>query len=428
MYWHFYINLYIDIIYNVKIAMLDNVPIFVDQKKRVKIFSRLNLEEVAVLKSSDNAEYIAKEFDRIFLKLQRLIRLWNNKNETIKSEIEMDTNNLIKNFLNYLKWKALPRKIRDEQWTFFRGICTFINFFEWDSYFAKIHNSIPKTSIREFNKKSVWEQFFQMSYWREWWLKWMPEWWDCGYRTILLYNFFNKLKEAWLDMDIKLFRYKNLDDTIVKFPSMRHSWLVVTFQWEDYFIDHEWIQISWDREPIVRNLQPYLDIAKKQKDERTEKFFENFKHENMRETDKVIFFDNTEDFLKHVEKYPPYQKVAFYLPRWEWEMPDKINYEFGHNCIWIAANWHWHTYYLKDNNITKKGFPENIVKKLAFEKDKNWIHPITEQGEEMFRNFFSLVTDKIDTDWLYNNYTANGKWESIIADFMWTPKVIMIQK
>ena len=43
--------------------MLENSDIFVNPKKRVKNFSTLNLEEVAVLKSSEDAEYIAKEFD-----------------------------------------------------------------------------------------------------------------------------------------------------------------------------------------------------------------------------------------------------------------------------------------------------------------------------------------------------------------------------
>ena len=89
--------------YNTDENMVEKVPIFVDPKKRAKNFSRLNLEEVDVLKSSDNPEYIAKEFDRIFLKFQRLISYSNNKNNAIKSEIESHTNNIIKKFLNYLK-------------------------------------------------------------------------------------------------------------------------------------------------------------------------------------------------------------------------------------------------------------------------------------------------------------------------------------
>jgi hypothetical protein len=36
----------------------------------------------------------------------------------------------------------------------------------------------------------------------------------------------------------------------------------------------------------------------------------------------------------------------------------------------------------------------------------------------MFRDFFSMITDKINIDRLYDNFTANEKWESVIADFM----------
>ena len=61
--------------------MLDNYLFFTDKKKRIKNFSRLNNEEVDVLKSSDNPEYLSKEFDRIFLKLQRLISYSLKKNQ-----------------------------------------------------------------------------------------------------------------------------------------------------------------------------------------------------------------------------------------------------------------------------------------------------------------------------------------------------------
>ena len=408
--------------------MLDITPLLVDQKKRFRHFHKLNLEEVNLLRSSDNPEYLAKEFDRIFLKIQRLVSYSTIKNEDEKSKIDERTNNLLKKFLNYLKWKTLPKKIEWEQKTIFRDICNFINFFDWDIYFTKIHNSIPKTTIRKFNDKSVWEQFFQISYWREWWLNWMPEWWSCSYRTLLFYNFFNKLKEAWLDLDIKLFRYKNLDDIIVNAPTMRHSWLIVTFQWEDYFVDYEGIHIKWDGEPIVRKLQPYIDVKKEEKNENNKMFFENFKHENMRETDKIIFFDNTEDFVKHVEKYPTYQRIAFYLPRWESGSPDRIDFEFIKNWIWIAVNWHRTIFYLRDNNLSKKDFPWSISKKLWFVKDKTWIHKITEENRKLFERFFSVVKDKINIDWLYDNFTTGIKWKSIIADVMWTPKVIMMQK
>lgn len=124
-------------------------------KKRKKVFSTLNLEEVAALKASENAEQVAQDFDRIFLKLCRLIKYSTAKNESEKSEIEKQTNNLIRKFTNYLSKKTLDKKMEYEQKAFFDDVCSFINFFVDDTYLSVVHNSLPKTSLADFNKKSV---------------------------------------------------------------------------------------------------------------------------------------------------------------------------------------------------------------------------------------------------------------------------------
>lgn len=411
----------------IKKAMLDKIPILVDQKKRYKHFHKLNMEEVNVLRSSEDDKYLSGEFDRIFLKIQRLISYSTNRNINEKSKLEEDTNNLLRKFSNYIKWKVLDRKSKDEQRAIFNDICWFINFFDGDSYFSRIHNSLAKTRLSEYKDKTVWEQFFQTSYWREW-KEWMPEGWSCSYWTILLYNFFNKLKEAWLDLEIKFFRYKNLDDKIVNFPSMRHSWLIITFQGENYFVDHDGIQLGGNNEPIVRKVQPFIDIAKeKLKDENIADFFDNFRHENMKETDKIIFFDNISDFISHVEEFPEYKRICFYRRREDWERPDRLDYEFIKNWIWVAINGNRHIFYLWDNNISKKWFPENIIDKIRLKKDESWYHRITEEDREQFRNLFHLILDKIDTERLYNYYASWKKWTSEFADFFWNNTVIMME-
>ena len=48
--------------------MLDKTIIFTDIKKRNSNFSRLNLEEVEVLQSSRDPEYITKEFEKTVLR------------------------------------------------------------------------------------------------------------------------------------------------------------------------------------------------------------------------------------------------------------------------------------------------------------------------------------------------------------------------
>ena len=102
----------------------------IDQEKRKKTFSKLNMEEVNLLHSSDNPEYLSKGFDRIFLKLLRLIKYSQDRNEQAKSEIGKDSNNLLKKFFNFVKNKAINLKIKNEQAYFFDDFCYFINFLE----------------------------------------------------------------------------------------------------------------------------------------------------------------------------------------------------------------------------------------------------------------------------------------------------------
>lgn len=83
--------------------MLDNYLFFTDQKKRIKNFSRLNNEEVDVLKSSDNPEYLSKEFDRIFLKLQRLISYSLKKNQDKLNHLDEESHNVLTKLLNKVK-------------------------------------------------------------------------------------------------------------------------------------------------------------------------------------------------------------------------------------------------------------------------------------------------------------------------------------
>ena len=420
-------NIWIAWFYHSIKSMLDKVPIFINQKKRYKHFHTLNMEEVNVLRSSSDPEFLAGEFDKIFLKLQRLISYSTNKNLNEKSKLEEETNNLLRKFLNYMKWKIIDRKSNDEQRTIFNDICWFINFFDWDSYFSRVHNSLAKTTLKEYNNKSIWEQFFQTSYWRGW-ENWIAEGWSCSYWTVLLYNFFNKLKESGLNMEIKLFRYKNLDDKIIDFPSMRHSWLVITFQWEDYFVDYEWIEIN-EREPIVKKIQPYINLAKnKLKNDKIANFFENFKYGNMKETDKVIFFDNVNDLISHVEEFPEYKRIAFYIKYEDWKKPYKLTYEFIENWIWIGINKSRHIFYLWDNNISREWFPENIIDKITLEKDSLWCHPITNKDKELFKKFFNVIANKIDINWLYDNFTSLGKRESKIIDYWWSQSIFMVKE
>lgn len=396
--------------------------------KRKKVFSTLNLEEVAALKASENAEQVAQDFDRIFLKLLRLIKYSTAKNESEKTEIESQTNNLIKKLLNYLRKKPLENKMRYEQKAFFQDICSFINFFVDDTYLSEVHNSVPKTSLEDYSKQSVWNQLFQNMYAKNRWIDWISQGWSCSYWTILLYNFFNKLKESWLDLKIKLFRYKNLDDYILwKFPSQRHSWLIINFQWEDYMMDHD--GIIYDREKsIVRPLIPYIDMSVKNNDTKNVQFFENFRYSNTQENDKIKFFDNIDEFIQHCEKYPEHYKLAFYAKFPDKEKAEKVTYEFWKYNFWLWIDWIMHEFYLKDNQLQPNNFLKNLIKKSFVKRVGDSFIPITQEDTEMLKRYFSLAKNKLNTDLLYKNYTSWNTRETELVEWNWKARMALMEK
>lgn len=414
----------------------------IDQEKRKKTFSKLNMEEVNLLHSSDNPEYLAKGFDRIFLKLLRLIKYSQDRNEQAKSEIGKDSNNLLKKFFNFVKNKAINLKIKNEQAYFFDDFCYFINFLEWDSYFTKIHNSIPHTSLDKYMDWSVWKQFFHNAYGRERWLDKSCEWWSCSYRTILLYNIFSKLKESWIDMDIKFYRYKNLNDEILKSPTMRHSGLIVNFQWKDYIVDYEWISLvnQWK---IVKPLDSFIDVCdkianlydsqwgtdeEKLKIKKDKLFFQNFRNWEQKETNQVIFFDNVEDFLEHVENFPGNKKVSLYVKIEDRVEPVKFDFVFTDTWVQIGVNNRWYDYILRDNNLSKKDFIRNFIKKIWIKRDINGPQRIDKNWIDDLEEFIWLIKDKINTDKLYQSYTSWKKWESWLVERDGVIRVIINQK
>ena len=361
----------------------------------------------------ENAEQVAKAFDEIFLKLLRLIKYSTNKNNTAKSEIENQTDNLLRKLSKFLRQKPLDEKVqldekmKYEQKAFFEDICSFVNQFVINKDLSDVHNSIPRTSLQDFSKKSVWNQLFQNMYARDWWMEWSAEWWSCSYWTILLHNFFNKLKEAWLDLNITFFRYKNLDDNILwDFETLRHSWLVVNFQWEDYMVDHDWL-IYDDELSIVRPLSTYINNAHIPNNPKERDFFESFK--NKKDTNLTKFFDNKDEFIQHCQEYPEKYKLSLYVKSPDKEKAEKINFIFWKHNFWLEINGTMHEFYLKDNKLQFNNFTKNLIKNVFAKRVGGKFIQVTEEDREMLRKYFSFVKSKINTDTLYKHYTSWGE-------------------
>jgi len=387
----------------------------IDQEKRKKIFFKFNEEIVDLLDSSDNPEYLGKEFDRLFLELLRLIKYSNDRNQEAKSEIEQDTDNLLRRFISFVKndannqkKNAINSKIMNEQKYFFCDIRELLKTIQNGYYFTKIHNSIWPTSLEEYKDKTLGEQMMHNMYGRERWLDKSCEGGSCSYRTVLLYNFFEKLKEAWLDIDIKIYRFKNLEDEIIGERSLRHSGLIVTFQWRDYMVDYNWslYEENWE---MVKSINHYINEYEDEPDSKN--FLKNFKKWKQKETEQIIFFDNINEFLQHVKEFPEYKRISLYVKIEDRVFPVKFDYIFTENGVKIGLNDKYKEYILSDNELDREDFIKNFMKKVWIIRDVYWLHYITDHERNDLKRCMDFVEDKIDTDKLYQNYASENKWK-----------------
>lgn len=225
-------------------------------------------------------------------------------------------------------------------------------------------------------------------------------------------------------MDIKIYRYKNLDDEIMWGKTMRHSGLVINFQWKDYLIDYEWILQDDEYEskmvkPIDRYINTYDD------DPVGKKILKNFKKWNQKETPQVIFFDNVNEFLKHVKGFPEYKKISLYIKIEDRVFPVKFDYTFTNNGVRIGLNDRMKDYILSDNELNKEDFIKDFIEKVWIIRDAYWLHYITPHERNDLKMCMNIVKDKINTDRLHQDYTSGNRRKAELVE--WENDVIIKQ-
>ena len=298
----------------------------------------------------------------------------------------------------------------------FIDICTFLNALNGNFRVRKFHNSISKTSIEDYKNMSLWEQFFNNAYEENREFNYDCKWWSCTNWTLSLYNFFNALREAWLDIKISIYRLKNTDDNFVWVVSMRHAWLVINFQWVDYMIDYEGINdaFSWcliqsvDR--LKSEIQKFwikdvhnLDALK----------IQNWKKNNIRDNDQMlIHFDNIDDFLDDVKKYPELKKISFIttkLKNWE---PTRLDYEFFNWWVYIEVDEYQRIFFLKKDAIIEKDktkFLKSLTENIDYVKDEYWEKKFTQADKEELDMLLWMVENDINLDYVMSEYDYENK-------------------
>ena len=298
----------------------------------------------------------------------------------------------------------------------FIDICTFLNALNGNFRVRKFHNSISKTSIEDYKNMSLWEQFFNNAYEENREFNYDCKWWSCTNWTLSLYNFFNALREAWLDIKISIYRLKNTDDNFVWVVSMRHAWLVINFQWVDYMIDYEGINdaFSWcliqsvDR--LKSEIQKFwikdvhnLDALK----------IQNWKKNNIRDNDQMlIHFDNIDDFLDDVKKYPELKKISFIttkLKNWE---PTRLDYEFFNWWVYIEVDEYQRIFFLKKDAVLEKDktkFLKSLSENIDWIQDEYWEKKFTQADKEELDMLLWMVENDINLDYVMSEYDYENK-------------------
>ena len=197
---------------------------------------------------------------------------------------------------------------------------------------------------------------------------------------------------------------------------MRHAWLVINFQWVDYMIDYEGINdaFSWcliqsvDR--LKSEIQKFwikdvhnLDALK----------IQNWKKNNIRDNDQMlIHFDNIDDFLDDVKKYPELKKISFIttkLKNWE---PTRLDYEFFNWWVYIEVDEYQRIFFLKKDAVLEKDktkFLKSLSENIDWVQDEYWEKKFTQADKEELDMLLWMVENDINLDYVMSEYDYENK-------------------
>lgn len=151
----------------------------------------------------------------------------------------------------------------------------------------KFYNTAPSTSLREYSKKNHADQLLNNIYHnnRQRFYKDDIGWGNCHYRSVLFKNIFDLFQSQWLEIESKIVAHKNI---------WWHSFVLVTFQWQQYIVDVWWIDmISKKTVTPVDTLESSMRLA-----------LENHIKKDKQADAKVILYNDTAQFAEYIDTKP----------------------------------------------------------------------------------------------------------------------------
>jgi len=203
-------------------------------------------------------------------------------------EVFLFNGDVSKNIDNIFKWfKYYISKIDlnndANQFLVFEQVKEFLNYFGFflRKKFQYLENTLSVDKIEEYNENTIWEKIDRLiskyNYLED------PNYWvNCRHYALLFKDFFDKLKDLWLDITNHLF---------MEYDGWNHSWLVVTFKWKNYLVD-----FFVSRNTLMSSF-----------DELPEKFFERMKNfgkdcesESLNLSEKIEYYKNDSTLYRKV--------------------------------------------------------------------------------------------------------------------------------
>ena len=239
------------------------------------------IENIENIGKNKNKKFIDRFSDEIW-------QVLSEANDDITGNID----NIFKKFLKLVSISDLQdSKI---QKLIFDQIFEFLNSLFSKIDIKKFYNNIPKTDIKHYDEKTVWQMFLHNIYWKERKLFYRDEveWGSCSYWTILFKHFFEELEKKWMDIQTDIFFYPVNDKTWGRW----HSGVIVTFQGKDYLIDFWGFNSHFENEIIedinVLNKKYEANSFNCFKRKNIEKYYKT----KWKKDEKLMFFPDTWTF------------------------------------------------------------------------------------------------------------------------------------
>ena len=402
--------------------MYPEYPKYTNKEDPNSIVAAFREQMFNILRNSDwhnlNLSYLSVEINRVFSDFLEHVKnrhWWGEKWEEGLFNWKM-----ISNFIEYIKSRKKDRLF----FYCFRKLI--INSFE--SYVLGINNSIPKTPLNEYKNFTIWEKLFHNGYIWDLWQDKLCEWWDHSYWTVFFYDIFEELKQSWLDMDIKIFRFKKANTRMMEMDMGRYSWLIIKYKKKNYLIDswriyllHEWL---WK---IAKSIDSFKTIMNNETFSRRVGEHDKFLLEtlnNCKENEEINFFNNIDDFLNDISSHPEPPHISLYIDSnnnpcvlsFDKNAPhvkreSKISFDFTSTWI-ILTNGNYEVEYVLQNfEIDENDFINDFVKKSKVTGNSTikWKDETYRIG--YLKKYLEIIKDKISVNKLCEFY-SNLQWKT----------------